>query len=430
MTIIKRIYKKTNSILEDINKELVSPDDIKYCIPKVLMTKYYAVVKNPLSPKKEVSIDLSAILSLTDLSTKDTSTWDKLELLLTDKIVIGYMSSDVNFNNGDRSLKAVNILNDYDFEFSYGLFTSPTERNIKARRYRLIDAIITKVNEENDINFNNSILSVNGLISTPKVYKDELYSINGALFAHASTEYRLPSILLMDFTNLGGMTIVPFSECKVRNVSGSGTFQSKITPGMDIEFYLPDYVNLYESTLFPVVAYSMFFPDSVHITGKQSVMMQPYALPIYNSLLKLYSASNNYQSASSIIKTDETVYEYVTTSMLEKNHPGGFFIVVNSPTVYIRKTHATNYVWNMATGPKEVNGALFDQTTNSFVDRIRSPFVSATDIYTEKAFDIYPLYQENCFEKPCYSIEEMKCVHQDFTKNLSDNDYYMVEMTR
>lgn len=429
MTRIKRVYKKINNILEDVNKEYISPDDIKYCIPNVLMTKYYAVVNNPLNPKREISIDLSSIFTLTDLSKKDTSTWDKLEMLLTDKIVIGYQSVDVNFNNGDRSLKAVNILNDYDFEFSYGLFTSPTERNIKARRYRLIDAIITKVNEENDIDFNNSILSVNGLISTPKVYKDELYSIYGAMFTHSSTEYRLPSILLMDFSNLGGMTIVPFSECRVRNVSGSGTFQTDITPGMDIEFYLPENINLYNSTVFPVVAYSMMFPNSLRITGKQSIMMEPYTLPIYNSLLKLYSACNKYQIASSIVKTDETVYEYVTSTMLKKDHPGGFFIVVNSPNIYIKKTHCTNYVWNMATGTKDINGVLFDQTTNSFVDKIRSPFASSTDIYTEKAMDIYPLYQENSFDKPCYSIETMKCVHQEFTKNLSDNDYYLVEMT-
>lgn len=427
---ILRVYRKTNSIMESVSKENTSPDDIKYNIPKVLMTKYYIVVKDPLNQKREVAVDLSSIFTLTDLAKKDTSTWEKLEEQLTDKLVIGYQSPEVNFDNGDRSLKAVNVLGDYDFEFSYGLFSSPTERNIKSRRYRLLDAIITKVNEKNDINFNNSILSVNGLVSQPKVYNDELYSINGALFVHASTEYRLPSILLMDFSNLGGITIVPFSDCKVRNVSGSGTFQTDITPGMDVEFYLPDHIDLYKSTVFPVLAYSMFFPNSVHITGKQSIMMEPYTLPIFNSLLKVHAAANKYQVASSIIKTDDTVYDYVTSTMLQKEHYGGFFIVVNTPNVYIRKTHATNYVWNMATGPSKVNGVLFDQTTNSFVDRIRSPFTSATDIYTEKAFDIYPLYQENSFDKPCYSIEEMKCVHQDFTKNLSDNDYYMVEITR
>lgn len=428
MNKILKVYKKINSILEDINMNLLSPNDIKYNIPNTLMTKYYIVVKDPLHPKNDVSVDLSAIFTLTDIGTYKDLTWDKLEELLTDKIIIGYKTNTPNFNDGNRSLQAVSILNDYDFEMSYGLYTSPTERNIRSRRYRLIDMIITKINEKNKFNFNNCILSVNGLVSIPKVYKDELYCLNGALFTHSNTEYRIPSILLMDFSNLGNMRIIPFSKCKVRNVSGSGTFQTTITPGMDIEFYIPD-VDLTKSTVFPVVAYSMFFPDSVKITGKNSVMMSPYTLPIYNSLLKLYSYSNKYQQASGIIKTDESVYDYVTSTMLQEDHTGGFFIVIDTPDIYIKKSHATNYVWNMASSQKNTDGVLFDQTTQSFVDRVRQKFVSITDVYTVKSMDIYPLCPEDMFNKPCYSVEEMKCIHQGFTKNLSDNDYYLVQMT-
>ena len=429
MTKILRIYKKINSILENINMDLISPIDIKYNIPNTLMTKYYAVVKDPLNSKKEVSIDLSAIFTLTNISRYKDLNWNKLEELLTDKIVIGYKTDTPNFDDGDRSLQAVSILNDYDFEMSYGLYSSPTERNIRTRRYRLVDMIITKINDKNKFNFNNCVLSVNGLISTPYVYKDELYSINSALFTHSNTEYRIPSILLMDFSNLGNMKIIPFSKCRVRNVSGSGTFQTKITPGMDIEFYL-DNIDLSKSTVFPVIAYSMFFPDSIKITSKNSIMMSPYTLPIYSSLLKLYSYSNKFQLASSIIKTEESVYDYVTNEMLQEDHAGGFFIVIDTPDIYIKKSHATNYVWNMASTQKNTDGVLFDQTTQSFVDRVRQRFVSITDVYTVKSMDIYPLYQENMFNEPCYSIEEMKCIHQGFTKNLSDNDYYLVQMCK
>lgn len=429
MAKILGVYKKTRSLMEAINMAVITPEDIQYQIPQVLMTKYYLIVKDAIEREKDVALDFSAILTLTEIGKTPIVSWDALEDMLTDKIVLGYRTEFPNYTDNNRSLTAVNILNDYDFELSYGTWKSPEDRNRKISRYRLFDMIITKLDKKNPFELENCLLSVNGCISQPKMFNGELFSINGALFTHANTARKIPSICMMDFTNLGGFTIVPLAACKRRIKSGEQN-QSRISPGVDIEYILPDSVDLYTSTVFPVIAHSMFFPDSISVTGKHSLVMSPYRYPLEACLLKEAAASNKYVESTSIIRTRNSINQYVTDTMHDPEHYGAFFVVVHTPQVFIKKTHATTYCYNTASALPNTDGIMFDATTQSFIDNVRIDYHSLSDFYMVKATDIWQIPTIQPVDYSVYSMETVKCVHQQFLRNLADNDVYVVQITR
>jgi len=425
-------YKKTGPILEDINLDIIKPNDIYYnestSTTSTSFTKYFLMVVDPITDEK-VSIDLSRIFVFEDGFKKEGITWNEVSELITDKIIIGYREDIPDFTDSSRSMISTTVLNDFDFEMSYGTWRNPSDRNIKNRRYRLTDMIITKINDDSRFNLENCILSVNGLVSTPKVFEGELYSIDSALYTHGNTDKRIPSILMMDFSNLGGFTIIPLSQCDVRSKTGED-YQTKIVPNIDLELILPEGIDITDKTIFPVIANSLFLPNMITKTGKNTCVISPYKFPVGISLLKRYAASNKFVPSSSIIKTSESINEYTTDIMFREDHYGAFLIIVNTPKVYIRKTHAETYCWNVATTVPDTAGVMFDATSQSFIDHVKCEYTSMIDHYTIKKLDQWIIPTINPLDGCLYSIETMKCIHQNFMKNVADNDLYIMQIFR
>ena len=127
--------------------------------------------------------------------------------------------------NMEDAVQVISLGYTNDIEGSYTNVNTPKIRNISHRRVHLPDLVFTKTAVDSEINFKNTLVSVDGIVCFP-VYSaetDELYARNGARFLCNTTDSNSLNILLMDFSKMGDMDHYKLSECKQELIVKSGT---------------------------------------------------------------------------------------------------------------------------------------------------------------------------------------------------------------
>lgn len=406
---IEALYRVDRSTLEMVDMEETSPLDLILLSTGAdshVGTTYVAVVQD-MEHKKKIAVDLLLMMAITSL-VEDAQiklaacqddwdpntdilpdwgeiTWDVLGECITGKLVAGYSRPLPEFEDGTRCLRYCQVLHTSDFECSYCLLDTPEDRNTKFRRWQLLDMAITKVNEKHPIQLENCLLSVNGCLSRPIMYKGELLMARGAEWIHNNTMNRLPSVTLIDFTNLGGITIVPFSDCKykVKNGRGAGTENGPIVLGRDIEVILPEGIDLSNKHIWMVLGHSLFFEEKyVRVSTQNSVTLSPHLLSLDACLLKSeYHAAHYYQDTD-VFSSGIAVDEYINSQMWDPKHHGAFFVLINTPHIYVRKTSTHQYAKErMHVAVPDTDGLLWDEYARSAVDHTRAAYRTYTDFY-------------------------------------------------
>lgn len=365
------------------------------------------------------TLDLSLIMVETNLV--KCTTWEEFLEKLTEKIIKGYETTLPDQTG--HNLLATNLMHSSDFEISYTNILTPEDRNIKTFKWRMPDLAITKLNPKNTTNLDNCICSVNGIVSLPTMFKGELFIKDGARHMSSTTYTSHPSVLLMDFTELGDIEIIPFKDCSVKYYSD----HNAKNPYADIKFYLPEHVSLQNKTVFTVLAHSLFFPEMSTVSSFSSIVLSPYKMPIRTSLMKLYEHNTDYVDNTDVVKTDVSFDKYITESMFDDDYHGNFFIIVDNPRIYINKTHMEKYAKSMYTSVGR-DGILFDQTTQSFYDYVKNPFESSVDYYTASAW--WRMHElDTPYDTPMVGVERWPCVHKDRLWNIHYNKcMYLVKV--
>lgn len=380
---IRNIYKRTQNRIFKYNKDEHSLNDIKQ--EHILGVSFFVEVEEQADTNQnKVVTNLSELLLETSIG--KCSDWDDVELLLTPAMCDSYSYILPNVDNPAKAVRFINPLNTSDFEVGYTHLSTPEDRNIKIMIDKLTDLVITKKNTASPFNLSNCICTVNGLVSRPYMYNDELIVKHGMSFMYSTHEFRHPSVGLLDFSELGGMEIIPFSSC-TRRFKNEGNI---VSTGTDIEFILPQSVNLTHKTIFPVVANTLYFPHIVQTTTTRSLVLKNGTINISNALLKKAFHTETYLDSTYIIKPEQTALDYIATSMMNVNDYSAFFIVVNTNPVQIYETPLCHFAGSVESSVPN-DGILFDQTTRSILDYTQIKYANITDVYRHRLAEIFEI---------------------------------------
>ena len=352
-----------------------------------------------------VIVNLSLLFLETILG--QCETWEIIENTLTPVMVDSYTAELPNFMNPKRALRGLNLLGSTEFEVGYTNINTPEDRNVKNFFDRLTDLVITKIDEDSLFDLNNCICSVNGLVGRPVMHNGEMFIKNGMSFMWSTTEERHPSMVLLDFSELGGIEIVPLSSCEIRYRNKDNTPEADI----DICALLPEGYDLTNVSVFPVIANSFFFPSSVQVVTKRSLVLSPSHMRIRESLLKRASCQENYIDSSYTLEAGSTVSDYMTKTIKDPQHNGAFLILVKTPSLWIHQLDVFPYAHSTDSFVGK-DGILFDRGTQSIIDYTQMPYDSVTDIYRIELPKILEIDPQGNTKKQL-AFERVKCGHLD-----------------
>lgn len=357
------------------------------------------------------TVHLSILLTIFEAG--KCTTLDELLLTLTPALIEAYAHSVPNLSNPQHAVRSISPLTSPDFELSYLNLSIPEERNIKQFRYRLLDLGIKKTNPDNRFNLENCLCFVNGLTSRPVMYNDELFMKNGAKFMGSTSELRHPSTVLLDFSELGGFEIIPFSSCekKFRN------YTNLPDPQTDMKIIFPEGINIFDYTIFPVVGHTLFFPDSLGYLTERSVLFKPDKFRVEMSLIKQAAASEEFLERTYIMKTKESVSNYLLNTMFEADHYGAFFVMIKNRKVLLHRSRIHNFCKSVESSLLR-DGFLFERGTQSIVDYTKVYYDSFNDLYMNPMHGVLELDSQDPTGVRL-ALPECKCKHVDSFRDYS-----------
>ena len=277
MRTITKLFSKEGSTISQLDLTKVKPSDIIYheiTLDDPLDKIYLGQVKDT-ELDGEALVDLSLLFTATtlvkdcqlhilngqveaELPDPNLITWEDVEACLTDKLVMGYSIPLFDINDHSHSLRFAQVLHTDAFSFSYCMWQTPEDRNMRLRRWQLLDAAITKLDSKNPINLEDCLLSINGCMSIPFMWNHELLMPDGASFIHNSSYKKIPSITLLDFGPLGGYEAIQFSSCTYTIKEPYKEIKSSsIHPEKAIWITLP--TTLTGKTIWMVIGHSLYF---------------------------------------------------------------------------------------------------------------------------------------------------------------------------
>lgn len=437
---IDKLYTIQGTVLTEVDLNTCTPKDIYLYSSRSaqnLSLKYHVTVdgiKDESIPSKSISksfVDLSSLMTMTTLMEGldiNVVTWEQVGEKITDQMILGYGSVVPNFKDATRSAVSVQVLGTPDFELFYTMCKTPEDRNVKFRRWQLIDLGVTKLNPKHPVNLKNSLLSINGLISRPTLFNDELLMPSGAQFMHSCSSTKQASVTLLDLSGLGDIQCIPFSACSVKYKGYDFAI------GTDLQMILPPEISLKGKSVLMVVAYSLFFPESFRIVSDHTIKVSPHLLPIGSCLLKQKVASYLYNDGTDAVSTDPTLIQYISQEMFSTEHHGAFFVIIDTPTLFIKRSHAYSHAYSHAksqlqVSQSEVEGFLWDTTTCSIFDQVIVPYQSFTDFYSNPTLDLNYLTTFDYFERH-HAIEDIHPFFESYLSNSRDSDMYLVQIMR
>lgn len=354
----------------------------------------------------KILLDLSLLLLETNIG--KITTWEEIYPLLTDVVIKSYTAKITNIGNPVDVLRAYYPLSDPSFVVSYLKMSVPEERNIKEFMYRLPDLAISRKDNTNKINFNNCLVSCNGVVNRPIVFADELLIKDGTRQLQSTTELIKPNVVLLDFTDFGGFTIVPLSQCTPKYLSRN----NKIDYLADIELTLPANIDLTDKTIFPVLGGSLFFPKNIHVVTTNKVVISPSNLRLKASLLKQQSNTDEYLYHGYTFQCNETIKNYILNTMWEEDHYGAYLIVVNRTPLIVQE-YDVNEFYQTTSDSLTKDGILFDYTLQSVCDFTKYENTTTMDIYQPGTSGILELDINTDDTVGAYAMEFTKCKHVD-----------------
>lgn len=330
-----------------------------------LSTKFYIVVF-------EATVDLSLLIRNTIIGR--CTTWEEVSTSLTQALVDAYTTtfrppSHVLENTEDMAyeivsypskkqvyrLKVHSCLDMTEFGISYGSVVLPALRNIYSLKWKLKDIIITK-KESVDIDFNNCIPVVNGIIQYPIVYEDELYIKDGTENLSEDKE-----VLLMDTSPLGGMDIIKFSDCTTLGTTEVSN---------QMKYILPEGKSMQGKTPILVVAGRMYFKHEFFRPNDKTIVVDPQLMYLRAISLKNHRIREEFVRGTTAV---QQVNDLLTIRSYF-DEPNSYIVLIDNPDVIITETRPLmNININATSFPSGSRGILVN-TTRDILDYTKIEF--------------------------------------------------------
>jgi hypothetical protein len=324
------------------------------------------------------------------------TTWSQVEAFVTEEMAIlfhivpvvsptmairdgGVISVKTPFNTeGNNQLNILSVNYTDGIIVDYGTVKDPSLRNLPNRRHALKD-LIFRSSRIDAINLNNTIPVTGGIIHYPVVFNDELYAINAAAALKTASVGGVENVLI-DFSPLGDIEIVKFSDCT--NLLGDR-----------VTFKLPVNKTFENKTCFLVVAGRLIFPDEFLVIGDNTVSFVPEAFGLDSILI-----SNNMIRGTKIRNTlnvKVNVDDYIGT-IGNVDNTECFIIILNTPKILINKIECTFAIHDrLLRFPTNAGGLLMNKVTREIVDYSRQKESDSTTIFIGNKMDFTQLINDD-----------------------------------
>ena len=206
-------------------------------------------------------------------------------------------------------LNIYSVENNFGIDVGYGSHRSPGIRNNSRLKWNLPDLVFSRAIPGEVVKFSNTIPFVNGIACYPEVYEDVLFAYQGAQLA-SKVEDLNKNILLVDYSELGDLTIIKLSECEHISTVGldeTSTIQDTVVSEEDsvkfqgsiqvydhstikISFYLPEGT----ASGYPMVCIGgrVFEPSTDHIRMYTDGTRYRVDIELDRQLLEMIVAAN------------------------------------------------------------------------------------------------------------------------------------------
>lgn len=328
------------------------------------------------------TINLSLMLLETDFI--HCKTWDEFEDKLTQHILDTYKTSHIDIQNPERVVHQKSVTRQSGLDVSYTSLESPEVEGIPNLMWRLPDLIVRnkfKKGHKDYVDLNKCILSTNGFLSNPYHTDDgELIAPEHTTFLRSSDELNDPNIILLDFSDFAEFITVPFSKCKVSSL-GANEHLGRVEYS-DLSITIPG-VDLTNKSVMVVLNHMLILNDSVHVTGRDTIHIEPRLYPLQNShTVMMYHQGTYIPNTDILIDRDWTLPGYMKNTMTDKNHHGAFVIVFDTPDIFMYKAPLYMEYDNQSFGTKGPLGLLRKKSTWGFVDYVFTKYDNILHIST------------------------------------------------
>lgn len=382
-------------------------------------------------------IDISKLMSETALGR--CSDWDELLEGLTEELILGYsfripwspfwqIFIDDQSHKYDKTVLSKTKLyqhvyyleQDDQFKINYGTVLDPNIRNINAFKYKLKELIVTKNSDTvADVALSNSIFSVNGIVTRSYVYNDEAYLMDASKNIRGTYEKANPEITMINFDDLGVVTIHDFKDCEYRYLN----VENEYTANTDIEVRLPDNVDLNNNTVFAVIAGKLYYPDELPLFSDNSFILNLSKLNIdlYQSLRLMMR--DEYFLSTNIAQAEYGVEEYFNYIKANKDNLSFIFTVDNPNISIVRQPSLMQIGKHSIEFHTDVHkGILYNKTTRTIKSFVPINYPSKT------SFKISPEDIIHRTDTPNLSGKRKLLAETNSWDNRSINQFKLVDL--
>jgi len=250
-----------------------------------------------------------------------------------------------------------------DIQLGYVSFKNdPSLRNKNSFKWNLGDIVFTKLDtHDSSVNFDNCIPIVNGVARWPTVYENELYAIDStALLASAGN--RNSNVSLIDFTPVGDIETIKFTECAVSVVEENL-----------IQVALPDGVSLQNKTPILVIEGRLFFAHELHQVSKFMLSIDLARLPLQAAAVRNDFLMEKFSSIIPVVDIANIKERLLSTAVGQ--NASAFIIIVDNPSIdvlYTRPLYKSTV--NSFFFPKNSHGILTSTITRDIIDFVNIPY--------------------------------------------------------
>jgi hypothetical protein len=278
----------------------------------------------------------------------------------------------------------------------YGSRLTPEIRNQPELKSTLTDLIFVHNNPADPIvDFENCIPVVSGKVHFPVPFGNELFAVDGTKVLKSQSETSEANILI-DFSPLGGMETIRFSDCTEYAIESGFAYD------------LPAGKTLTGKTFILVIAGRFFFDYECNKLSETTIAFNPNEFNLRNIQL-----SNKTLLSAHVPNTGTVLIpngDYMDTIQSEDNYES-FIILIDNPNIALPKmkplydiaTPDNDGVSRMFRFPQNAGGLLFRVMTREVIDYFRQFDTDTTIVTISRAVTLNRITVEDP-EKSDYGI--------------------------
>jgi hypothetical protein len=373
----------------------------------------------------ERTVHLSLLFAETVIGKK--TTWTEIVDTLTPAMIEAYTANALDIHNPTKVVNQISVMNHKYLDAHYTTISSPESRDIPTLLWRLQDLSISQRPEtptKERIDFNKCLCSVNGLLSLPTVYNNELLMPSGTTFMMDSGEQKWPDIVLLDFTHMAPFQLIPFSACTHKVLKP--TYGSP-DAGSDIELKLPEGIDLTNKSVMIVIGHTLIFHDQLYVTSKNTIHITPYVYPLNINLLMMKRLSLQYVPNTDTTRTyEENVLKYLYEGMFSPKHYGAFVIVVDIPNMYIAPMEISPEARGRLIRTKAPLGIVRRLATLGIVDYVHEHYNNIDILYLNDAPHLFQL--DIPFLQEQIGVDHFQSIYNNIIRDIHHSPYEMVRL--